>query len=230
MPTTSSKKKADSTKKRPRKDLEEQDADDADSKETKRRNTSKTPVKNTLRPKGAKDSPSISVASDTVRVATNPKVDSSRLQNIEEQSETLEPPPANALELMPTGTTTPSPGSPGKIEVNTQSANGDQIQLVEVEETATPEREYFKWAKLVFLLALLLALVTGISVYTHLSSQLVIGELRQHAQNCKALQSQDKIQDEYYIQELQTQVRVWKQEAKAKDVELEALRLECQSP
>lgn len=236
MQAASSKRKADSTKKRSRNDLElesEGDADDS-SKETKRRNTSTTPVRTTVRPpRGVKHpSPSVAAASDTRLAVTSPKVDSSRLEGIEENSEMLVPPSASAVELTlePTETATVPTVSSEKPEAGvTETANGNKSQLVEAKEDGiTIVTSFFKGANWIWILALWLAVATGMLVYGKMCSRLIIGELRQDIQNCRALQSQDKLQDEYYIKELETQVRGWKQEAKAKGVELEALRIECQ--
>lgn len=243
MPPTSTKKKqADSTKKRSRNDLTEAEQSDAESKEIKRRNTSKTPVRSTVRPlKGSNDvsSQHIPAAPNTESVVTNPKIDSSKLQSVEGKSESLLPPPANADELIPAEATASPSGTPvgtpkvamktAEAKVITETCNGVETQLLEVtEEVFIPDRSSFKWANLVFILVMFLAIASGGWVYERLSSQLAIGELRQNLQNCEALQSQDRLQDEYYIKELETQVRGWKQEAKIKDVELESLRLECQ--
>lgn len=229
MAKTSSKSKEDSTKKRSRNDLGEDDQGDVDDfKETKRLNTSKTPVKRTGLPlSDNKDSSSIAAA--TILATTNPKTAGRKLQITEEISETLAPPPAHVVQLFPTETATPTPGSPEKTKIIAETTDGDEHHFVEVkDESVFPEWSSGKWAKLFFFLVFCLAITTGGLVYSRLSSQLILGELRQDVLNCKSLQSHDKLQDEYYIRELETQVRGWKQEAKSKVVELEALRMECQ--
>jgi uncharacterized protein HemX len=76
-------------------------------------------------------------------------------------------------------------------------------------------------------LAVLLLLATGMAVFLYASSQIAVTGLKQELTNCQATQSEGALEDGHYIQELQTQVRAWKQNFKAKEVELEALRNEC---
>jgi len=229
MPGTTSKKKADivGKKKRSRKDVEdiEQESED-ESKPIKKQNTSKTPVRSTTRTEAPYTEP---VNPITI---LNPPIDPSALNTVTATVETLEPPPTGVTEFTPNTASTRSSSKPKSNPVVVKTANGNPVtsKVEESQMDTTSVRPSRRYSGFTLLLVLLLTIVIAAWFYDRLNSELVIGELRQVLQNCNALQSQERMQDEHYIQELETQVRGWKQNSKAKDVEFQALRERCQEP
>lgn len=230
MAPTPSRKKAEASgkKKRSRKEVEEDDEESVDdSKASKKQNTSKTPVRHASRPSA------MATVSSTLVDETNPSVDRSALQPSEETTETVELPPPDAADMIPTSKSSAPEPSPKAIQepVIKESTNSTVSAPVgEPAETDLPvqSRRYWRYWQPNVILVFLLAFCIASWIFDHLNSQLTIGELRLEVQNRRALQSQQRKQDEYYIQELETQTRVWKRNAKAKDVELEALKAQCQ--
>lgn len=119
------------------------------------------------------------------------------------------------------------------INSKTSSGRTDELLssgLVEGAENSMPAAmkvQRNNLETLVFVFALLLSVATGACLSFGMSAQLAIGELRSNLQNCQALVSHSKAEDEHYIQELETQLRNWKQKSRLKDTELKVLRAEC---
>lgn len=220
MPTTTSKKK------RSRQDGEDEDEESVDESKpsSKKQNTSKTPLKKST------TSPAPATASSTTPLKmANPTASSNAraLEPIKETADTLVPPPASATKSISTSKAKSAP-QPKPVLVEPTTTNGKDT-LVDEEGAGTPDGRLSRrmGGRFTAVLMLLLTIVTGLWMFDRFSTSMIIGGLTQELQNCQALQSKERMQDEYYIKELETQVRGWRQDAKAKDVELRALREQC---
>lgn len=143
----------------------------------------------------------------------------------EMSNELLVPPPVVVAQPVHNQVTT----TPHKAKEIPKTISAVQNRLVEVpkQEATSNESPSKNGGLWILILVFLLAIVSGLWIFDRISSTLTIGALRQDLQNCRALQSHEKMQDEYYVKEMESQVRGWRQEVKAKNVELEALREEC---
>lgn len=221
------------------------------SKNIKRQNVSKTPVRVKMTPKLPHNSvdslltplsqsrlgaPAVSSNLVPTRSGTrymnpnNHKITNESSYNVERADNLLEPPPPPPVTPTQLGRLQ-LPTSPEKHADESLIIRGmaPTKERVEVSQGSVDDEGLFPYAGIcILVLVILLALVSGLWSFDRMNSQITIGALRQDLQNYRALQSQEKKQDEYYVKELETEMRVWRQEAKAKHVELEALRVECQ--
>jgi hypothetical protein len=215
-----------SAKKRQRDELDLDDDLSTGSKDTKRRNTSKTPVK--LHKTITSKTPSTENGSTTT--ATRPEVNAAALDKFVESHENLLiPPPRTSTRSRAEKVHEKSPKETkksGPVTRAPETASERSLDEVgaRVAVSAVDTHSLKRW---VAGLAVLLLLATGMAVFLYASSQIAVTGLKQELTNCQATQSEGALEDGHYIQELQTQVRAWKQNFKAKEVELEALRNEC---
>ncbi len=241
MTVTPSSLKSKSVRKRSRNELEEEDQiiDDrlpVEDAITKRQNISKTTfqaIKPTLQMiNPTKTDTQISKITPTrkatalVATVRSPTVRSGHAEIIHEKpNEMLKPPPVAAIQWDSSKATTYP--VKGKEIRNATIGGGHELMELSEREVALDacSGNGGKW---ILLLVVLLAIVSGLWTFDRMSSEITIGSLRQDLQDCKALHSQSKMQDEYYVKEVETQVRVWRQEAKATRVELEAVKEACQ--
>jgi hypothetical protein len=227
-------KQSQSVKKRPRDEIGHDDEDDnlssLDSKDTKRRNTSKTPVKSTkssaTNMTATKDVPT-SVAKPRAKAAPMAK---SRV--LDRMPELLIPPAGthvgSGTKLTSEGSQKAAEKGSEVLESATRVIERESKQNLENQRTAVAAEGYTRslerWGAG---LAVLLVFLTGLLVFIYASSHIVITGLKHELVNCHATKSERAKEDENYLQDLQIQVRTWKQRSNALEAEFEALRTEC---
>mmetsp|Transcript_72371 Transcript_72371/g.209558 ORF Transcript_72371/g.209558 Transcript_72371/m.209558 type:complete len:249 (+) Transcript_72371:104-850(+) len=245
MPPTPAKMKSKSAKKRQRDEVDAS-ASDTDASETKRQNTSKTPVR---AKKGKKETEAAESVRKTAQMASiseeiplqppSSRSDKALLtQNDQGNSGDLlaPPPPVDIQEAEDrNGAATRSSkkkelkkadAAQGKSNTSSESPVEATLEAILPDEAAKSKKQKRgKWSLL--LVSAILIFVTMTFSYGYISATLTVNELKHDLQNCIALQSPQKMQDETYIKELEDQLRLLKQETKARDVELRALQEEC---
>lgn len=207
MPSTSGKQSA---KKRSR-----DESEDASStvlspppKDTKRRNTSKTPVKGKEASIVSKETQvSTTAVKQTVVSVSSDKPAS--LQGAEQTSkETLIPPLPNAARGNAGKSSKSNEKAPKNTEPLVQTQGGDINVNYEQggdSENAMEEARCLKL--LIALLAFMVLLFVGLAMFVYASSYLAIARLSTDLSNCQALQSKDLEQAGVYIRELEARIQ-----------------------
>ena len=244
MSSSTSKKQLQSAKKRSRDEVDDDDISSTTSKDTKRRNTSKTPVKakksttsNTMVPENGSTMKSMAlstiVSENSSTMTTQYKATYVPEVNIvvntsNGSSEDLLPPPAGSI-----GSKTNQ--VPDTLQKATEKLEPEHALEPRLQEdgTATAKvdsnRSHKSLKRWVAGLAILLVFFSGVAIFVHVSSQVIITNLKQELGYCQAAQSDGMMQEMHYIQELQTQVRAWRKRYQDIEGELESAKGECMS-
>lgn len=200
-------------------------------KESKRQNTSKTPVRSTATTKTQQQ---MKTPPRGYKYPTQQKMEkfpSSCLKppkdtNVEEETFTSVPPSYSIVDPKSKRKATPKPSEP-ETQVATNGEAPDQTTLEDIDH---PKSKAWTSRKLEFLLLLpilLLSLITGGWLLDRLSTKLELADLRMELKNCKLMNAGLKPQDEYYIKELEEQVTSLKRTARSIEAELKVLQEEC---